>query len=78
MSIITFFSGSYCSEGCNEGAVLDKLVQKTGYSVIDDRMIVAEASRASGLSEKKIQGLFQPKHPFLTSSPMRKNAPSPT
>lgn len=57
MSIITFFSGSFCSEG----AILDKLVQKTGYSVIDDRMIVAEASRASGLSEKKIQGAFSAK-----------------
>jgi two-component system, OmpR family, response regulator CpxR len=57
MSIITFFSGSFCSEG----AVLDKLVQKTGYSVIDDRMIVAEASRASGLPKKKIQGAFSAK-----------------
>ncbi len=57
MSIITFFSGSFCSEG----AVLDKLVQKTGYPVIDDRMIIAAASRASGLSEKKIQGAFSAK-----------------
>jgi two-component system response regulator CpxR len=57
MSIITFFSGSFC----NEGAVLDKLVQKTGYSVIDDRMVIAAASRASGLSEKKIQGAFSSK-----------------
>jgi len=57
MSIITFFSGSFCSEG----AALDKLVQKTGYKVIDDQMIIAEASRASGLSEKKIQGAFSAK-----------------
>jgi CheY-like chemotaxis protein/cytidylate kinase len=57
MSIITFFSGSFCSEG----AVLDELVKKTGYPVIDDRMIVAEASRTSGLSQKKIQGAFSAK-----------------
>lgn len=57
MSIITFFSGSFC----NDETVLDKLMQKTGYPVIDDRMIVAAASRASGLSEKKIQGSFSAK-----------------
>ncbi|MBC2714797.1 MAG: response regulator [Desulfobacteraceae bacterium] len=57
MSIITFFSGSYC----NDAAVLDKFMQKSGYPVVDDRMIMAEASRASGLSEKKIQGAFSAK-----------------
>ena len=57
MSIITFFSGSFC----NEGDVLDKLIQKTGYSLVDDRMIVAEASRISGLSKKKIKGAFSAK-----------------
>jgi len=57
MSIITFFSGSYC----NDTAVLNKFMQKTGYPVVDDRMIVAEASRAAGISEKKIQGSFSAK-----------------
>ena len=57
MSIITFFSGSFC----NSEAVLDKLKQKTGFRVIDDRMLVAAASRASGLSEKKIEGAFSAK-----------------
>jgi len=57
MSIITFFSGSFC----NDRAVLDELKQKTGYPVIDDRIIIAAASRASGLSEKKIQGAFSAK-----------------
>ena len=57
MSIITFLSGSFC----NEGDVLDKLAKKTGYKVVDDQMIVAEASRASGLAKKKIQGAFSAK-----------------
>jgi CheY-like chemotaxis protein len=38
--------------------VLDRLKQKTGYRVINDRMIIAETSRVSGLSEKKIQRAF--------------------
>ncbi len=57
MSIIAFCSGTYC----NEGDVLDTLTQKTGYSVIDDRMIITEASRMSGFSEKKLQGVFSTK-----------------
>jgi CheY-like chemotaxis protein len=57
MSIITFFSGSFC----NSEAILDALKQKTGFQVIDDAMLVAEASRASGLAEKKIEGAFSAK-----------------
>ncbi len=57
MSIITFFSGSFC----NDTAVIEKCRRWAGYRFIDDRMIVAEASRASGLSEKKIEGAFTTK-----------------
>ena len=57
MSIITFFSGSFC----NSQAVLDALKQKTGFQVVDDAMLVAEASRTSGLAEKKIEGAFSAK-----------------
>ncbi len=57
MSIITFFSGSFC----NQEAVLDQLKQKTQYRVIDDPAIIAAASQASGLSEKKIEGAFSSK-----------------
>jgi len=57
MSIITFFSGSFC----NGEAVLDKLQQKTGFRVVDNPMSVAAASQSSGLSEKKIKGAFSAK-----------------
>ncbi len=57
MSIITFCSGSFC----NVGDVLNKLMAKTGYPVVDDRMIVDEASHTSGLSKKKIKGAFSAK-----------------
>ncbi|MEZ4549774.1 MAG: hypothetical protein R2874_04660 [Desulfobacterales bacterium] len=35
--------------------------QKTGFQVVDDAMLVAEASRTSGLAEKKIEGAFSAK-----------------
>ncbi len=57
MSIITFFSGSFC----NSEAVLDALKQKTGFQVVTDAVLVAEASRTSGLAEKKIEGAFSAK-----------------
>lgn len=57
MSIITLFSGTYC----NSEAVIEKFMGQTGLRRMDDQMMVSEAARISGLSEKKIQGAFSVK-----------------
>ena len=57
MSIITFFSGAYC----NDRPIIDKCREKTGYALIDDAHIIAEAGKISGLPEKKIRGAFSAK-----------------
>jgi CheY-like chemotaxis protein/cytidylate kinase len=57
MSIITIFSGSYC----NSETVVEKCAAQTGFRLIDDQMMAAEAARISGLSDRKIQGAFSAK-----------------
>ncbi|MEW6671371.1 MAG: response regulator [Thermodesulfobacteriota bacterium] len=54
MSVITVFSGSYCSEA----EVVDRLREATGYETIADAQIIAEAGRLSGLPENKIARCF--------------------
>ena len=54
MSIITLFSGSFC----NESPVVEEVLSQTGYRLIDDTQVVAEASRLSGMDESKIQRAF--------------------
>lgn len=57
MSVITIFSGSFCKEDLVVGDVL----LKTGYTLITDKEIVAEASRFSGMAEAKIGRTFSAK-----------------
>ncbi|OPX37457.1 MAG: response regulator [Desulfobacteraceae bacterium 4484_190.2] len=54
MSIITIFSGTFCKED----AVIQKVLDHTGYRLITDKDLVAEASRISGMSEEKIMRAF--------------------
>ena len=54
MSIITIFSGTFCKED----AVIQKVLDHTGYRLITDKDLVAEASRPSGMSEGKIMRAF--------------------
>jgi CheY-like chemotaxis protein len=54
MSIITIFSSGFC----NEAPIIDQIVARTGYREISDDLIVAEASRRSGISENKIKRAF--------------------
>jgi two-component system, OmpR family, response regulator CpxR len=57
MSVITIFSGSFCKEDL----VVTEVLVKTGYTLITDKEIVAEASRASGMAESKIRRIFSAK-----------------
>ncbi|MBW2515208.1 MAG: response regulator [Deltaproteobacteria bacterium] len=54
MSIITLFSGSFC----NESPVIEEIISRTGYQLITDKEIVAEASRLSDMAESKIMRVF--------------------
>lgn len=57
MSIITVFTGSYCSEE----QVINEILQKTGYKYLSDADIVSKASRLSDMSEGKIMKAFSAK-----------------
>jgi len=57
MSVITIFSGRFCKEDL----VVSDLLLKTGYTLITDKEIVAEASRISGIAENKINRTFSAK-----------------
>jgi CheY-like chemotaxis protein len=57
MPIISVFSGGFCQEG----AVTQEVVALTGYRLITDDEIVAEASRRSTLAETRIKRAFSSK-----------------
>ena len=54
MSIITLFSGSFC----NEKPVVEEVVARTGYRLITDSDVIAQASRLSEMTEGKIMRAF--------------------
>jgi CheY-like chemotaxis protein len=54
MSIITVFSGSFC----NENPIIEEVIERTGYKLITDQEVIAEASRLSGMDESKIARAF--------------------
>jgi CheY-like chemotaxis protein len=54
MSSISIFSGSFCSED----SVVEALAARTGYVVVADDDIVAEASRLSGIGPDRIRRIF--------------------
>ncbi len=57
MPVITLFSGSYC----NEKPVLQEIGARTGYRLITDREIIADASRLSNIPESRIVRVFSDK-----------------
>ncbi len=54
MPAITIFSGSFC----NEESVVQALLQRTGYKLIDDADLIGAASGLSGIPEPKIIRAF--------------------
>lgn len=57
MPIITVFSGRYC----NEESIIEAIKGSTGFEVVRDGRIVADAARLSGLTETKIEKVFSSK-----------------
>jgi len=54
MPVITVFSGTFC----NDEPVLQALLQRTGYKLVADEDLVAEAGRLSSIPETKIDRAF--------------------
>ncbi|HSM90893.1 MAG TPA: response regulator [Desulfobacterales bacterium] len=63
MSIISLFCGSYC----NGQEVVRKLVDHTGYRLVEDTEVAASAATISGLSESKIARAFSDKTSVFNS-----------
>ena len=57
MPIITIFSGGFC----HENQIVQEVMARTGYRQISEHQIIAEASRKSTLTEKKIKRALSPK-----------------
>lgn len=57
MPVITLFCGSYC----NEKQVVQEIGSRTGYRLVSDEKIVAEASRLSHIPENRIERVFSDK-----------------
>ncbi|MBC16913.1 MAG: response regulator [Desulfovibrio sp.] len=57
MSVITIFNGLFSEAG----VVVKRVVDATGYRLVPDQEIVAEAAKLSGMSEDKIARAFQAK-----------------
>ena len=57
MPVISLFSGSYC----NEKPVIQEIRDRTGYRLVMDREIVADASRLSNIPENRIERVFSDK-----------------
>ncbi|MDC0335913.1 response regulator [Pseudodesulfovibrio sp.] len=57
MSVITVFNGLFSEAG----VVVKRVLDSTGYRLVSDQEIVADAAKLSGLSEEKIARAFQSK-----------------
>ena len=54
MSVITVFNAL----GCNEDLIVQQLVEKTGYRLVDDNEVIALASKLSGIAPDRITRAF--------------------
>ena len=63
MSVITIFSGTYCKDE----SVVKNILSSTGYKLVKDSDIVAEASRLSGMPSNKIMKAFSSKESIFNN-----------
>ena len=57
MSVIAVFNGIFC----REDSVIREVLDRTGYELVADKDLVAEASDLSGMAESKIERVFSGK-----------------
>ncbi|BDQ33481.1 response regulator [Pseudodesulfovibrio portus] len=63
MSVITVFNGLFSEAG----VVVKRVLDSTGYRLVTDQEIVADAARLSGMAEEKIARAFQAKTSVFNS-----------
>ena len=63
MPIVTVFHGTYC----NAKPIIDGIVKSSGYRLVDDKEIIANASRESGIPESKFNRAFSAKPSIFNS-----------
>lgn len=63
MSVITVFNGLFCEAG----VVVKQVLDSTGYRLVTDQEIVADAAGLSGMAEDKIARAFQAKASVFNS-----------
>lgn len=63
MPIVTIFCGTYC----NGESIIDGIVSSTGYRLVEDKEILARASRDSRIAENKLKRAFLPKASLFNS-----------
>src|SRR5665647_2933519 len=57
MSVITVFNALYC----NEDLIIQQLIEKTGYRLVNDNEVVTLASKLSGIAPERITRAFTAK-----------------
>jgi CheY-like chemotaxis protein len=57
MSVITIFSGTFCKENL----IVEAVAKHTGYKLLTDDAVAAQAGKISGMSENKIRNAFSAK-----------------
>ena len=73
MSNLVLFSGIFCEEE----AVVTSVLAGLGYRLIEDRDIVAEASKASGIDETRMSRAFSSKTSVFNPFCLLYTSPSP-
>ena len=63
MPIVTVFHGTYC----NAEPIIDGIVKSSGYRLVDDKEIIANASGESGIPENTFQRAFSAKSSIFNS-----------
>ncbi len=74
MSIMTFFSGSFCGKE----QIIQKIIEKSGFRLLSDQDLIRSASQLSGIPKTKIARAFSNKTSVFNKFTHEKNGQSPT
>ena len=57
MSMIAVFNGQYC----NEKAIIEEIIIRTGFAMIDEGALASEAAKLSNMSQSRMERAFSAK-----------------
>jgi CheY-like chemotaxis protein/cytidylate kinase len=63
MSAISIFYGLYC----NEGPVIQKVAERTGFRIVRDELLATHAAKLSGIPQERIARAFSAKAPIFNA-----------